>query len=43
MYVNKESFNYICFKCGVKGKNIVQFVYNLIQDGTISEYDVKDE
>ncbi len=43
LYVNKESFNYICFKCGVKGKNIVQFVYNLIQDGTISEYDVKDE
>lgn len=43
LYVNKESFNYICFKCGVKGKNIVQFVYNLIQDGTIPEYDVKDE
>lgn len=42
-YVNRENMNYICFKCGTKGRNVVQFILELIDNGSIEEYEVLDK
>ncbi len=42
LYVEEESLNYICFKCGIKGKSIIQLLINLINENSI-ECDINDK
>ncbi len=41
-YVDSSNFDYICFKCGVKGNNLIQFLLNMMVNNEINDYDVKD-